>query len=124
MRAELHHEFAVLDEGATLRRGGALTIAGGAVLGLCGLATLTLARITWSGYLIQGLLAVAGGLVAIATGWHLLRRGDRQGPRLVSFVRPPAVITPRPIRQPVPCLPYAALPAARPPALPAAPRGG
>jgi hypothetical protein len=119
MRADVHHDFAVLDDGAGLRRVGSLLMAAGAVVGLCGLATLTLARITWSGYVTQGLLALLAGGGCLAFGWRLLREGDRRGPRLVSFVR--ATRTPRPPTVASPTrrhvgttLPYGALPVASP----------
>lgn len=117
MRADVHHDFAVLDDGSGLRRVGSLLMAAGTVVGLCGLATLTLARITWSGYVTQGLLALLAASTCLAFGWRLLREGDRRGPRLVSFVRaasaprPPTVAGPS-RRHVGATLPYGALPVA------------
>jgi len=106
----------LVDDGRGWRRVGTAAIAVGMLIALLGLTTLTLAAETWSGYVAQGVIAMALGTASMTAGWVLLRHGDRLGPRIetcaVSFraalVEPPA--TPARVRIRVPTLSYGALP--------------
>ncbi len=105
----------VTDDGRGLRRAGATTILAGLLLALGGLTTLTLAQVTWSGYAAQAVAALGVGLCTMAAGWHLLRRGDRLGPRFHPIVAPsrfgtPTAASTTPIRVRVRTVPLGALP--------------
>ena len=77
-------------------------------------AILTLAADMWPGSLLRGVLALVGGIAAVAVGWSLLRHGDHLGPRLrpcavsfrVAVAQPPTTRS----RIYVPTLPFGALP--------------
>jgi hypothetical protein len=70
-----------------LRRAGTALICLSGALALLGFTALTLAYETWSGYAIQAAVALVIGLGGMGGGWSLLRRGDRLGPRLMTFPR-------------------------------------
>jgi hypothetical protein len=54
----------------------------GGLLALLGLTAVTLAYETWSGYVVQAVLAMVVGLGIVGVGWVVLRTGDRLGPHL------------------------------------------
>ncbi len=75
----------VSDDGVSLRRAGVALICVSGTLALLGFTALTLAYETYSGYVVQASGALGLGLVGVAIGWHVLRRGDRLGPRLMPY---------------------------------------
>ncbi len=84
MDAEPLGDWYIHDSSVGLRRSGGWLLTVGLILAGAGVCVLLMAATTWSGYVPQAALAIAGGLGIAAFGWSQLRDADRHRPRLVA----------------------------------------
>ena len=99
MDAQPVGDWYIHDESVGLRRSGGWLVTIGLCLAGAGVCVIMMAATTWSGYVPQAALAIAGGLGIGALGWSQLREADRQRPRLVAVpVGMPRPTRPRPTR--------------------------
>jgi hypothetical protein len=106
--AEPLADFYIHDEGAALRRTGGWLILAGFVSFVAGFSTLLFAFTTWSGYEVQGALALLIGGALLGGGLTVVEAGARRGPRLV-----PVPVRTSPARPPL--RPLGSTPPAAPP---------